>query len=85
VWNALQNDLSSGWGYDENWYKICSRTMEQHTGVVDYYAIAHASGNSASGLTDFKKRSRVERVAMRRRFPGKKVKPMALASLGSGS
>lgn len=81
VWSTLQNDLSSGWGYDLTWYQLCSESFAGHAGIVDLYPIAHRSGNSASGKSSFAERALAEEKAYVSRFPHSRVRPKSLASI----
>lgn len=78
IWDVLQNDLSSGWGYDLSWYFLCNDIIGKHTGIVDAVPIIHNSTKTASGASDFKKRATREQVALQKRLNFKYHKPKVL-------
>lgn len=85
IWHYLQNDLSSGWGYDLGWYALCNEVLRHHTGLVDVTPITHKSARSAAGKTGFREKASKEQIALLRRFELDLHEPMVIVSAAANS
>lgn len=68
IWGTLQNDLSSGWGYDLLWYSECEHLLRHHTGIVDMLPVIHNSTKSAQGNSGFADRALNEQRVLQERY-----------------
>jgi len=78
LWDVLQNDLSSGWGYDLAWYMLCNDILDRHAGIVDAVPVIHNSTKTASDSNNFKAQATKEQIALQKRFSFKYRKPKVL-------